>query len=65
MHIKPTGWQFTVADFCCQEFRNHALAGGIQDYTINKSGTSVILRDSAITYCPFCGKKIVLKKVLI
>ena len=69
MQIKPIGWEFTGADFCCNAFKVHAsrhlFADGYvtPDFKLSKNGDSVIYNGVVIGYCPFCGKEIELKKV--
>ena len=67
MHVKPIGWEFTPADFCCPEFRSHAFVEGYDspELTVSRNGVSVLYRGTVIDYCPFCGKKIELEKVQI
>lgn len=65
MYIKPIGWEFTASDFCCANFKIHAFTDGADspDFTISRSGVTVLYRGNGIAYCPYCGKKIELKKV--
>ena len=65
MQIKPTGWEFTGAVFCCDAFKVFASTEGCgsPDFKLSKNGDSVIYNGVVIGYCPFCGKEIELKKV--
>lgn len=65
MKVEPTEWKFhSKEDMCCSNFRIHAFddMGMIPGLTTN--GTLVFFNNTAITHCPFCGKKIELERVL-
>ena len=40
MHVKPIGWEFTPADFCCPEFRSHAFVEGYDSPELTAIRTS-------------------------
>ena len=60
MKIKPTGWEVSGTDFCCQRFKQHAQKGN--GITVGSDGHTVYLNGIPIDNCPFCGKKITLER---
>lgn len=64
MQIKPLGWEFVpTTEFCCDAFKISAIDYGYK-IIITTDGNDVFLEKTKISYCPFCGKKIIIERVM-
>lgn len=61
MQIKPRSWTFVLQTVCCFAFRSVA-DDSYEIPEITTDGKKVFFRGSAISHCPFCGKKIELER---
>ena len=68
MKIIPTNWGSIrwsfVGDYCCDTFKMRAEKDDIFIRTTSIDNEEVYLGDIEIEFCPFCGTKITIARVL-
>ena len=65
MKIQPSGWEFApTTEFCCYAFKMDTMDDYIHSATIFTNGKDVFFGMKKISHCPYCGKEIVLEKVI-
>lgn len=68
MKIIPTNWGSIlwgfVGDYCCDTFKMRVEKDDIFIRTTSVDNEEVYLGDIGIEFCPFCGKKIIVERVM-
>ena len=64
MQVRPKGWEFVpTGEYCCYSFKQNIVGEVyISVRPITTDGKDVFFEGNKISYCPYCGKKIVLEK---
>lgn len=69
LYIKPSNWEADMmkTEFCCYQFKYHLLFnedGSPPDILIDTEGKTVRFRSIIIKFCPFCGAKIDIERMI-
>ena len=57
LKLTSVSWEFN-GNFCCKRFRFYSVSVPI----VFTDGKDIFFNGNKISYCPYCGKKIVLEK---
>jgi hypothetical protein len=61
MKVSPKTWEF-AGDYCCWDFQERTIDDGYSTPSIFTDGEKVFFGGATIKNCPFCGKKIELRR---
>lgn len=70
LYIKPIDWEADLkTDFCCYQFKKSIVnyvseTGELPKMYITRDGNNVQFHYETIKFCPFCGVKIEIEKVI-
>jgi len=67
--LTPVEWEIdSSSDFCCWEFKKSIIYDPYDpaklSFHISKDGNKLLWNGKEISYCPFCGQKIEIEKIL-
>ena len=67
MKIKPVNWEI-IGDYCCNSFKvrveQDSYEGAFKIPDFSTDGKKVHFKNETIEFCPFCGKKIFIERVM-